>query len=247
MLPVEALPSCDWAYFKYSESTGFRFDPIAQEEREMKIVYDKKVSSIQAIFTTFPGITEYHTKDLYVPHPNKQGLWQYRGRSDDVIIFSNNLNFNPIYVEQTVSAHPAVSALLLVGDGQPTPAFLLEPAAPLQDGHQEDHKRQLVDKLWPLISQACAQGGLPVDTSPEMVILTTPTKPSCRAGKGSVQRKLSVSLYEDELKEAFARSKKITLGGFGQGPNYQAKSTAGGELAKPGFSVKSKMLSDEVS
>ncbi len=38
--------------------------------------------------TTIDGREAYATKDLFIPHPNKPGMWKIYGRADDQIMLS---------------------------------------------------------------------------------------------------------------------------------------------------------------
>ncbi|KAF7911608.1 hypothetical protein EAE99_011071 [Botrytis elliptica] len=57
----------------------------------------------------------YSTADLYEQHPTKPGYWAHRGRADDIIAFSSGEKTNPITFEETVAAHPAITAAFVGG------------------------------------------------------------------------------------------------------------------------------------
>jgi acyl-coenzyme A synthetase/AMP-(fatty) acid ligase len=93
---------------------GLRFVERANGLYEMIVVRDPKLAMFQGMFHTFPELNEISTKDLYQKHPTLPDHWLYRGRADDIIVFSNGEKLNPITMEEKIAEHPDVRSALIV-------------------------------------------------------------------------------------------------------------------------------------
>lgn len=87
LLPFELTDHDDWPYVHIGPSTGCELRPVSDDQYEMVLVRDRLFDLFQAVFVTFPKIFEWRTRDLYTKHPSKPGLWLYKGRADDIIVF----------------------------------------------------------------------------------------------------------------------------------------------------------------
>ncbi|KAI1106718.1 acetyl-CoA synthetase-like protein [Jackrogersella minutella] len=192
-----------WQYFVFEpELGGCEFRPTSEANTYQLFV--KRIGShpgIQGIFYTFPELDEYDTKDLFHPHPHLKDHWIYAGRADSVIVFSNGEKLNPITIEHIVSDHAGLKGALVVGQDRFQPAIILEPVTYPQN---EEETKALIDDVWPLIEIAnkdtVAHGRIQRD----FIMLTNPEKPFPRAGKGTIQRGISVKLYEEEINQLYA-------------------------------------------
>lgn len=88
LIPLEVIDSEDWAYTRVSPFFGVEYRQVSQDLYEQVIVRRPELEPYQGIFGTFPHLQEWPMKDLYSKHPSKEGLWLYRGRTDDIIVFS---------------------------------------------------------------------------------------------------------------------------------------------------------------
>ncbi|KAI0473497.1 hypothetical protein GGR56DRAFT_666669 [Xylariaceae sp. FL0804] len=195
-LPTQMCDAEDWAYLRYSRVLGCEFRHVAEDLYEQVIVRDDRLRRYQGVFHTFPELDEYPMKDLYSKHPTKPDTWLYRGRLDDVVVFSNGEKLNPLEMEDLIGGDPNVGAALVSGLGRFQANLLVEPArAPASDAERE----ALLDALWPSVqaaNQLCPTHGR---IHRNMIALTVPEKPMLRAGKGTVQRQLTLDLYADEI------------------------------------------------
>lgn len=212
VLPVQLCDPEDWAYLSVSRVLGHQYRHFSDDLYEMFIVRNPDLEAYQAVFGTFPDLKEFRMGDLYTKHPSKEGLWLYRGRTDDIIVFSNGEKINPLEMESIISAHPAVDAALVVGLGRVQSSLLVEAVNPPTG---EDKKSELIDTIWPSVqaaNQKCPSHGR---IHRHMIRFTSPEKPMPRAGKGTVQRRLTVDLYAkeiDELYESSAKPKSAQMG-----------------------------------
>jgi len=100
-------------------------------------------------------------------------------------------------METVVAAHPQVMTALLVGEARERTIWLLEVYNPPQN---DQEKRKLVDEIWPTVEEANGIAQLPSRvTSKNAVVFSQKGNPFPRAGKGSVQRKLAIRAYQEEI------------------------------------------------
>ena len=191
----------DWEYVAIDPCYNVDFRQHANDLYEAVIVRSKDCEMYQPIWNVFPDLQEYHTRDLYSKHPTKSGLWKYRGRMDDIIVFVNGEKLNPTGIEDMVSSHIAVKSALVVGQGRFHAALLVEPTKPL---HTRVEKAQLLEEIWPLVEKANEASPAHGRISKAHVLFTSPGKPMLRAGKGTVQRRLTLGAYADEIDALYA-------------------------------------------
>lgn len=195
--PSGKFPTEDWKYIHPHPAGGLEFRPQLDGLYEAFVVRHPDFEQEQPVFKLFPHLQEFGTKDLFSPHPNKPDLWTYRGRADDVIIFKNAYNTNPIAMEQHVSRHPKIQRAVMAGTGRSQASLLIEPATPSDLPHSSP--ADLLEEVWPVIEQA--NQTYPIDSriSKSHILFTDPEKPMQRAGKGTVQRAPTLELYRDAL------------------------------------------------
>ena len=192
-LAVENEEHPEWMNFHPMIGATFRHN--SEDLYELVIVRDPKIQSIQVIFHIFPELSEWPSKDMFSKHPTKD-LWRYRGRRDDIIIMANGLKINPIPMEGTVMSHPQVICALLVGTDHIKTAWLIEPKEPPTS---VTDKNKLIEDIWPFIEKASQDAPAQGHISKDAILFTTKEKPMLRAAKGSVQRKLTIRAYREEL------------------------------------------------
>lgn len=197
-----------WQYFHHNPDVmGCEFRKQAGEEDvyEMVVVRLKQNADhpgLQGVFYTFPELKEWSTKDLYRPHPTLADLWIYHGRADNIIVFSNGEKLNPVTIEEIVGDHPDLKGAMVVGAQRFQAGLIVEPQ--VHPGTEEE-KRALLDNVWPLVEKANEETVQHGRITRDMVALSNPEKPFLRAGKGTVQRALTVKLYEDEINKMYEK------------------------------------------
>lgn len=195
-----------WQYFIYvPEIMGCEFRKQGDEEvYELVFVRQKENQhphpGLQGIFYTFPDLNEWSTRDLYRPHPTKPNHWIYHGRSDNIIVFSNGEKLNPVTIEEIVGDHPGLKGALVVGAERFQAGLIIEPRVHPKTKEEE---KALLDNVWPLVEKANVETVAHGRISRDMVTLSNPEKPFSRAGKGTVQRAITVKLYKDEIDKLY--------------------------------------------
>lgn len=196
-LPLNMVGQDDLEWVSFSSLVGARFHEVEEELYELVIEKDEKILPAQFIFLNMPELSQWRTKDLFSKHPTREGLWKFRGRADDMFSMANGLRINPSAMEAVVAAHPHVMTALLVGESRKSPIWLLEVYNP---PGSEEEKAKLVDDIWPVVEQANEIAQVPARvTSKDAIVFSQKNRPFPRAGKGSVQRKLAIQAYREEM------------------------------------------------
>jgi acyl-coenzyme A synthetase/AMP-(fatty) acid ligase len=152
--PILASDPEDFPYFRMDDELG-GYDWRKIESDEAGDLYQMFIKRLpdwrhQGHFYTFPGTTEYDTKDIFQKVEGRPGLWRYYARADDVIVFSNGEKLNPIDIEGTITNHPKVKGALVVGQGHFQAALIVEPTEQLND---DASKKAFIDEIWPTVDK----------------------------------------------------------------------------------------------
>ncbi|KAI8945650.1 hypothetical protein F4801DRAFT_114075 [Xylaria longipes] len=198
VLPSQFCYPQDWQYLRLHPSLGYEYRHVSDNLYEQVIVRDEHRLQYQGIFGTFPDLTEWPMKDVYSKHPDpaKGDLWLYRGRADDIIVFSTGEKINPNEMEDMINGNPAVNVALIVGQGRFQSSLLVEAVNP--PANAED-KQRLLEAIWPSVQVANSECPSHGRIHRNMITFTSAVKPMLRAGKGTVQRRLTLNLYTSEL------------------------------------------------
>ena len=214
-------PSEDWKYICPHPAAGLEFRPSVHGLYEAFIVRNTSFEDEQPVFKIFPDLTEYPTKDLWAPHPSKDGLWAYRGRADDTILFKPGYMCDPTTMEQRIALHPKVGAVVMAGTDRFQPALIIERTD--DQSSSPVREQNLTEELWPLIQEANQLYKLGARVNKSHIIYGDPHKPFRRAGKGTVQRRPTLMLYKDELDELYSHAGDAVPGNELILPSYKGK------------------------
>uniref|UniRef100_A0A093XUV8 L-aminoadipate-semialdehyde dehydrogenase n=2 Tax=Talaromyces marneffei TaxID=37727 RepID=A0A093XUV8_TALMA len=188
-----------WAYINIHPDINIEYRHHHGELHEMVIVRSKENEELQPVFLHFPELQEYETRDLLTPHPTLPGLWRYRARKDDIIVFLNGEKTNPISFEQEVSRHPEVRSAVVVGAQRFEACLLIE--LHHNDPLSPEEREQVIDRIWENVQAANKDCPAHARVPKENIILTDPSKPLPRAAKETVQRAATLVLYEEEIEK----------------------------------------------
>lgn len=89
----------DWKYKCFHPALKSEMRHSDDDFYELVLIRSEETESFQPVFTLIPADKDFRTRDLFRPHPSKDGLWMYHGRIDDVIVFLNGEKTNPISFE----------------------------------------------------------------------------------------------------------------------------------------------------
>ncbi|KAF2462852.1 acetyl-CoA synthetase-like protein [Lindgomyces ingoldianus] len=131
---LRALGGWDCTMYNYiipHPTAGWQFRPYSSSNDETIyeafIVRDVENLKVQPVFTLFEELEEYPTHDLFLAHPRIPGAYKWCGRTDDTISLSTAANVNPMIMEHGLDQHQHIKGVLMIGNGRPRPALLVEP------------------------------------------------------------------------------------------------------------------------
>ena len=198
-------PSEHWKFMKVHPAASIEFRHRSDNLYEAFVKRNPDFEAEQPVFKIFPDAQEFSSGDLFSPHPADPQLWHYCGRSDDMQVFSSGEKYHPVSVEQRIGHDPEVQEVLLVGMRRPQAALLLEMKAgtPVETAEE---RAEAIARLWPVIEAANQMCPTYAKITKERILFTEAQKPMARGAKGTVQRRGTLQLYEEELEGLFAKA-----------------------------------------
>ncbi|KAF4595610.1 L-aminoadipate-semialdehyde dehydrogenase [Ophiocordyceps camponoti-floridani] len=204
----------NWQYFIFNiDAMGGDFRPIDGPGSPEELVIVRKGQGklpTQSVFYTFPDKTEWSTNDIFAPHPELPNHWTYKGRIDNIIVFSNGEKLNPATIEDTLTGLPKIRGAMVVGQGRFQPALILEPCQDPKDGQEMAH---LIDEIWPTLQEVNKETVAHGRISKDFIGVSCAGMPFPRSAKGSLQRALALELYKDNIEELYERALSGEAGG----------------------------------
>lgn len=208
----------EWAYMEWNPYEEVDMQASVDGAYEMVLHQDARFSKRRSLNHNFPNIKTWRTRDLFVPHPSKAGLWRFHARLDDLIILSNGHKIQPVAMESVIQGHPLLSGALVIGTGRSQPALLIEPTPDARNMEMGD----VIDKIWPLVQQANLQTPGYGQIVRSKVAVAVPEKPFLRAPKGTIVRTLTLEAYAEEIEALFVESttphEDATIDGLDENP-----------------------------
>ncbi|KAK2683879.1 AMP-dependent synthetase/ligase [Fusarium oxysporum f. sp. vasinfectum] len=203
-----------WRYFIFNdEAMGIDWHRHGSNEYELVVRRKASDPGNQGCFYNFPELSEWRTNDIFQPHPTLKDHWLYKGRADDILVFSNGEKLNPLTIEGIVSDHPLVKSALVVGQGMFQAALIIEPIAEAQP-RDEAETKALLEKIWSAIEKANAETVAHGRIAANFVAFADPALPFPRADKGTIQRGKAVSMYADFISALYEKAEML-----GDGPS----------------------------
>ncbi|EAW23609.1 putative AMP-binding enzyme [Aspergillus fischeri NRRL 181] len=194
----------DWDYIEFQKQAGAVFEPRSGDLHELVFVRVPECK-MQQIFLLYPDHDRFETKDLWIEHPTRKGLWKIVGRVDDYIPLSHADGLYAASLEPEIEQHPKVKAALIGGHGRPLPVLLVE----LQDETEvasDAGRKAMFESLQPYIDKVNEHCHECVKLSSERLIFASGDRPFIRTVKGSVARMPSLELYKEEIAALFEKN-----------------------------------------
>ncbi|KAI1104879.1 acetyl-CoA synthetase-like protein [Jackrogersella minutella] len=205
LLHMDYSPDSEnWDALRFVE-VGQRMEEVFPGLYELVFPKTEAIQRLYSFFRSYPDLEgEYRTKDLFAPVPGHPGWWRFRGRTDNWVAMANGYKMDPSDFEAIVSSHPDVRGVIVGGSHRFRLCLLIElhehlvPTTPA-----EEHAA--LEKLWPKITEANQTSPKFGQIPRELVMFTAQGKPFLRAGKGTIQRQLTLQAYEEEIDALYER------------------------------------------
>ncbi|KAH8691535.1 hypothetical protein BGW36DRAFT_388500 [Talaromyces proteolyticus] len=191
----------DWRYLEWNPSHKLEMRDTSDGLYEL-VVPRGEDRNVHSVFHTYPNNAEYHTGDLFLPHPKVEGSWLYHGRLDDIIVLSNGEKFNPTTMEAVICSHPHVARAIVLGQGRFQSAVLIEPDRSVWT----DEDAVLIADIWPTVQKANEGAARHARLMKDRIGVASPSKPFKITPKGTIQRRRVINDYSDEIEALYARS-----------------------------------------
>ncbi|KAI9870878.1 MAG: hypothetical protein M1830_003674 [Pleopsidium flavum] len=192
----------DWNYYSFRPSMGVEFEQRTKELYELVFRRKQECERWQQVFFVYPDVDYFPTKDLWAKHPTKPDLWDYAGRTDDLVILSHGEDLHASKMEAEITNHPTIRSAIIGGEGRKRPFLILE--LERETEVPKEGKKTENDGLWSAVEKANEQCSEYVRLSKELTMFTEPTKPFVRTAKGTAARRECLTLYKDEISALYA-------------------------------------------
>ncbi|KAJ7085159.1 putative nonribosomal peptide synthetase [Mycena belliarum] len=188
----------EWMWMQFSSRVNIRWVPQGDEIFECQFLTVPETH--QVAVENLPDSRGYSTRDLWERHPSKPYLYRIVGRLDDVIIMANGEKTVPGPMEDTLMSSTLIMGAVMFGRERKQVGVLVEPAP----GHQFDPKdeEQLAkfrNSIWQVVEEANKDAPAFSRIYKEMILVVDPGKPMVRAPKGTVIKKRTIALYDEEI------------------------------------------------
>ena len=195
----------DWNYHKFCPSIGLDFEYRTNDMYEAVFHRKEGLERWQQVFMVYPHLNRFPTNDLIVRHPTKPDLWAFAGRTDDLVTLSHGNSLPASHMENIIAKHPNVRAAIIGGHGRARPFLILDVVRDKSAANILRKYGDVVDDVWTVVSEANKDCIDIVRLTRELTILAKPAKPFVWTAKGTVMRRATVELYQDEVSSLYRK------------------------------------------
>jgi thioester reductase-like protein len=192
----------DWNYIQIHPALGAKFEDSAGDVAELVWERSPETEPYQTVFTIYPDLQLFRTKDLFTPHSELANTWTHASRSDDVIVFLHGEKINPIAYESNISKHSDVSAALMFGHQRFEPGLLIEPVESKRPLTTVE-KAQFIQRIWPSVEYANSLSPGYAQVSQSHILFTDSDMPILRTLKGSIRRAETLKQYATKIASVY--------------------------------------------
>ncbi|KAG2076565.1 putative aminoadipate reductase [Suillus decipiens] len=186
-----------WDWVRFGPNSKIRWAPQDDDTYECQVL---TTTTHQVSVENIPDVKGYATSDVFIKHPTVEGLWKIVGRIDDVLVLSSGEKTVPTPMESIICANRYVNGAVMFGRGRNQVGILIEPRAGYEiDVDDEKQLAEFRNRVWPDIEEANNEAPAFSRIFKEMILVTRSEKPMPRAAKGTVNKKTSIKLYEEEI------------------------------------------------
>ncbi|KAL3709184.1 hypothetical protein TMatcc_002974 [Talaromyces marneffei ATCC 18224] len=202
MYPLEYNFGRDWNYIQIHPALGAKFEDSAGGVAELVWERSPETEPYQTVFTIYPDLQVFRTKDLFTSHIELANTWTHASRSDDVIVFLHGEKINPIAYESNISKHPDVSTALMFGHQRFEPGLLIQP---VESKHPLTavEKSQFIQHIWPNVEYANSLSPGYAQISQSHILFTDGDMPILRTLKGSIRRAEILKQYAAKIASVY--------------------------------------------
>ncbi|KII87501.1 hypothetical protein PLICRDRAFT_257848 [Plicaturopsis crispa FD-325 SS-3] len=206
----------NWAWIRFCPLAKLRWAPQDDGTFELQVLNCK---THQVSIENLPDVPGYATHDLFERHPTKPDLAKIVGRLDDVLILSSGEKTVPAPMEHTILESPIVQGAIMFGRQRNQVGILLEPHPDHAiDGRDPAALAAFRNKIWPFVERANEEAPAFSRIFKEMIIATDLSRPMLRTPKGTVMRKATMKLYEQDIEALYQTVEESATAGLAVEP-----------------------------
>ena len=203
----DSFDRSDWASLSLHPAAGIEFRKVTADIHTAIITKNKPLTpgeafdcNIQPLFHVYTDLEEYDTKDLFVrdTRPEKEHLWHWYGRSDDLQVCITGEKLHPAAVEKELKQTcPVINEVILELTGLPKSVLLIELKPNVSRSDQN-----VLETIWKTVERA--NGWLPsyAKIGKEQMIFLEGETLLPRTVKGTIQRRQAAILFKAEVDAA---------------------------------------------
>ncbi|KAJ7718234.1 putative aminoadipate reductase [Mycena metata] len=192
----------EWVWFRFSSRVNVRWVPQGDGTFECQFLSVPELH--QLAVENLPDIKGYSTKDLFERHPTKPDLYRIVGRLDDVLIMANGEKTVPGPMEDVIIASPLIAGAVIFGRERNQVGVLIEPNVEYKlDVKDEKQVANFRNAIWPVIQEANENAPAFSRIYKEMILVTEADRPMLRAPKGTVMKKSTIALYQQDIEDLY--------------------------------------------
>ncbi|KAJ7279728.1 acetyl-CoA synthetase-like protein [Mycena rebaudengoi] len=194
----------NWEYMMFDDMYRYFFKPIDGKVKEMIVL----PSECAPCVINHRDPEGFSTSDLWEQHPEKPHLWRIVGRTNDITVLSNGEKTNNQQLQTLLCDSPFIHSATIFGAGRFLNGAIVCPPAPLSSYAPESVSAYL-DTIWPHITEN-VNPIVPQHSRliRPLVLVAVPTKPFVLTDKQSLNRKVTLTQYDDEIAAAYALVEK---------------------------------------
>jgi acyl-coenzyme A synthetase/AMP-(fatty) acid ligase len=190
----------EWAYYIFQSGQGIAFE--ARGDNLFELVFRRSEDAVwQQVFFVYPRLEVYKTGDLFRKHPEKEELWSYAGRRDDMVVLANSANINAAGIEEKIMRHPDVSVAMVGGAGDDRAFVMVELRDDALVRVREGGRDKVFEEVWGTIEEVNEELSDYTRLRREFVVLCGWEKRLVRGPKGNLVRGASLETFKDEIRE----------------------------------------------
>ncbi|KAG2361461.1 putative aminoadipate reductase, partial [Suillus spraguei] len=201
-----------WDWVRFGPNSNIRWAPQGDDTYECQVL---TTPTHQVSVENIPDVKGYATSDVFIKHPTVEGLWKIVGRIDDVLVLSSGEKTVPAPMESIICANPCINGAVMFGRGRSQVGILIEPRAGYEiDVDDEKQLAEFRNRVWPDIEEANNEAPAFSRIFKEMILVIRSEKPMLRVGKGTVNKKATIKLYEEEINVLYETVEGSTRAGL---------------------------------
>ncbi|KAG2364532.1 putative aminoadipate reductase [Suillus spraguei] len=192
-----------WDWVRFGPNSKIRWAPQGDDAYECQVL---TIPTHQVSVENISDVKGYATSDVFIKHPTVEGLWKIVGRIDDVLILSSGEKTVPAPMESIICADLCVNGAVMFGRARNQVGILIEPRAGYEiDVDDEKQLAEFRNRVWPVIEEANNEAPAFSRIFKEMILVNRSEKPMLRVGKGTVNKKATIKLYEEEINDLYEK------------------------------------------